>query len=65
MPAKVQKILEKNDKGFLKWSQNINLKVKIPKLSKKQARKIMEIHKENNKKLAEYIGMDLLKYGYY
>ena len=65
MPAKMQKILEKNDKGFLKWSQNINIKVKIPKLSKKQAKQVMEIHKENNKKLAEYIGMDLSQYGYY
>ena len=65
LPPNLQKFFEKNDKGFLKWSQKIKINVKIKELSKKQSKQIMEIHRENNKKLAEIIEMDLSKYGYY
>ena len=66
LPNVFKKFLRKNDKGFLKWAENYNgIKIKIPKLSKKQAEQVMEIHRESNKKLAEYIGMDLSQYGYY
>ena len=62
----VRNFLRKNDKGFLAITEKSGLfKFKIPVLSEKQAAQVLEKHRENNKKLAEYIGMDLSQYGYY
>lgn len=65
LPEKLQKTFEKNDKGLLKVLYKIELKVPIEKLSKKQSEQIIQMHKESNKKLADYVGIDLSEYGYY
>ena len=60
LPNKLRIFVDKNDRGLQKFFYE-----RIQKLSKEQTKRIMQMHRENNKKLAEYIGMDLLKYGYY
>ena len=62
---KIKIVLRKNDKNFLKFLSMVDskIKVKTPKLSQVQKDKVMDIHRESNKKLSEYTGMDLSKYG--
>ena len=60
LPCKLKIFVDKNDRTLQKLFYK-----KIQKFSKGQAKQIMQIHKENNKKLAKIIGMDLSLYGYY
>lgn len=67
IPEELRRKILKNDKGF----QNLlsifytNIKTSSQKLSEEQKTKIINIQKENNIRLSEFINIDLKQYGYY
>ena len=64
---KFKRLLQKNDRNLKKFLDNIEVEFDYSKeiLDQNKKIKILKIHEESNKKLAEFIGIELEQYGYY
>lgn len=60
-----QKFVKKNSRALYKLIDSFSCDYKIEAFTPEQKQQIMEIHGEDNKKLAELTGIDLGYYGYY
>lgn len=66
LPYKLQKVIKKNSKFIKKFIGKLyRYTYHIEFFTPQQKQQILDIYSESNKKLAELVGIDLSKYGYY